>query len=93
MSLLQAEPERDGADDAFQRNYRGHVDVTGGDIFLMKLSPVGELIYSTYIGGSGSENHLEQIVLDASRETCTSVFTTESRDLPVSKRLSEDTEG
>ena len=53
-------------DDAFRKNYRGHVDVTGGDIFLMKLSPVGESIYSTYIGGSGSENHLEQIVLDDS---------------------------
>ena len=71
-------------DDAFQKNYRGHVDVTGGDIFLMKLSPVGELIYSTYIGGSGSENHLEQIVLDDSGNVYVG-FTTESRDLPVSR--------
>ena len=71
-------------DDAFQKSYRGHVDVTGGDIFLMKLSPVGELIYSTYIGGSGSENHLEQIVLDDSGNVYVG-FTTESRDLPVSR--------
>jgi hypothetical protein len=70
-------------DDAFQKNYRGHVDVTGGDIFLVKLSPAGELIYSTYIGGSGSENHLEQIVLDDSGNVYVG-FTTESRDLPVS---------
>jgi len=30
----------------------------------MKLSPAGELIYSTYIGGSGSEYYCLQMALD-----------------------------
>lgn len=69
--------------DAFQKNYNGHSDVTGGDIFLMKLSPEGELIYSTYIGGSGSENYCLQIALDDFGSVYVG-FTTDSKDLPVS---------
>jgi hypothetical protein len=71
--------------DAFQKNYKGHTkdDLTGGDIFLMKLSPAGELIYSTYIGGSGSENYCLQITLDDFGNVYVG-FTTDSKDLPVS---------
>lgn len=71
--------------DAFQKTYNGHtdMDMTGGDAFLMKLSPSGELIYSTYIGGSGSENYCLQIAIDDFG--CVYVaFTTDSKDLPVS---------
>jgi hypothetical protein len=72
-------------DDAFQKNYKGHTDndVTGGDAFLMKLSPRGEIIYSTYIGGSKSENYCLRIALDDFDNVYVG-FTTESPDLPVS---------
>jgi len=72
--------------DAYQKNYMGHTDqdVTGGDAFLMKLSPTGELIYSTYIGGSGSENYCLKLALDESGNVYVG-FTTDSKDLPVSK--------
>ncbi|NOU47160.1 MAG: hypothetical protein HOO86_08875 [Bacteroidales bacterium] len=71
--------------DAFQKSYNGHTDddVTGGDAFLMKLSPTGDIIYSTYIGGSGSENYCLKIALDDSGNVYVG-FTTESGDLPVS---------
>ncbi len=71
--------------DAFQKNYKGHTpdDVTGGDAFLMKLSPDGELIYSTYIGGSGSEYYCLQMAIDDSGNVYVG-FTTDSKDLPVS---------
>lgn len=72
--------------DAFQNKYNGHTDkdVTGGDAFLMKLSPEGELIYSTYIGGSGSENYCLKLALDDSGSVYVG-FTTDSKDLPVSE--------
>jgi Beta-propeller repeat len=71
--------------DAFQESYKGHTydDITGGDAFLMKLSPGGELIYSTYIGDSGSENYCLKLALDNSGNVYVG-FTTESKDLPVS---------
>lgn len=77
---------RDGlkiTNDAFQKSYKGHSDVTGGDIFLMKLSPAGDLMYSTYIGGSGSEHYCLQITLDDFGNVYVG-FTTDSKDLPVS---------
>jgi hypothetical protein len=79
---------RDGlkiTNDAFQKKYNGNSDddVTGGDAFLMKLSPEGELIYSSYIGGSGSENYCLKLALDDSGNVYVG-FTTDSRDLPVS---------
>jgi len=72
--------------DAFQKTYKGHTenDRTGGDAFLMKLSPAGELLYSTYIGGSGSEYYCLQIALDDLGNVYVG-FTTDSRDLPVSE--------
>jgi hypothetical protein len=77
--------------DAFQKSYHGHTDkdVTGGDAFLMKLSPAGELLYATYIGGSGSENYCLRLALDDKGNVYVG-FTTESRDLPVSKNAYQD---
>jgi hypothetical protein len=71
--------------DAFQKNYKGHTkdDWAGGDAFLMKLSPHGELIYSTYIGGSGSEYYCLQMAIDDFGNVYVG-FTTDSKDLPVS---------
>ncbi|MFA5010864.1 MAG: hypothetical protein WC644_02815 [Ignavibacteria bacterium] len=71
--------------DAWQKIYKGHSDndVTGGDGFLMKLSPKGELIYSTYVGGSGSENYCLRLATD-DYDNVYAGFTTESLDLPVS---------
>jgi hypothetical protein len=72
--------------DAFQQGYGGHTpdDRAGGDAFLMKLSPSGKLIYSTYIGGSGSEFYCLQMTLDDLGNVYVG-FTTDSKDLPVSK--------
>ncbi|MCE1165693.1 MAG: hypothetical protein LWX07_09860 [Bacteroidetes bacterium] len=69
--------------DAYQKNYSGHNDETGGDIFLMKLSPSGGLIYSTYLGCSGSEHYCLQIALDDNENVYVG-FTTNSTGLPVS---------
>jgi hypothetical protein len=71
--------------DAFQKTYHGHSDkdVTGGDAFLMKLSPAGALLYGTYIGGSGSENYCLRLALDDNGNVYVG-FTTKSPDLPVS---------
>lgn len=87
-NIFVAGGTRDGlkvTNDAFQKNYKGHTkdDVTGGDIFLMKLSPAGELIFSTYIGGTGSEFYCLQITLDDFGNVYVG-FTTDSKDLPVS---------
>lgn len=73
--------------DAFQKSYNGHTidDLTGGDAFLMKLSPTGELIYSTYIGGSGSEYYCLQMAIDDLGNVYVG-FTTDSKDLPVSQK-------
>jgi hypothetical protein len=70
---------------AYQSSYNGHTkdDITGGDAFLMKLSPTGEIIYSTYIGGSGSEFYCLQITLDDLGNVYVG-FTTDSHDLQVS---------
>ena len=85
-NIFVAGGTRDGlrvTNDALQKSYSGHADETGGDIFLMKLSPDGELLYSSYIGGSGSENYCLQIAIDDSDNVYVG-FTTDSKDLPVS---------
>lgn len=78
--------------DAFQKSYKGHTkdDGTGGDIFLMKLSPEGALIYSTYLGGSGSENYCLELGMDDPGNVYVG-FTTDSPDLPVSKNACQKT--
>lgn len=40
---------------AFQTSYAGKDAANGGDVFVAKFSPDGTLIYSTYLGGSDSE--------------------------------------
>ncbi|KAB2877810.1 hypothetical protein F9K33_15395 [bacterium] len=87
-NIFVAGGTRDGlkvTKDAFQKIYNGHTkdDMAGGDAFLMKLSPSGEMIYSTYIGGSGSEFYCLQITLDDFGNVYVG-FTTDSPDLPVS---------
>lgn len=69
--------------DAFQKNFKGYSSYGGGDLFLMKLSPDGDVIYSTYIGGTGSDYLGDQMVLDESENVYIS-FSTYSKDLPVS---------
>jgi hypothetical protein len=87
-NIFVAGGTRDGlkvTNDAFQKSYNGHAkdDMAGGDAFLMKLSPNGEIIYSTYIGGSGSEFYCLQITLDDFGNVYVG-FTSDSPDLPVS---------
>jgi hypothetical protein len=79
-------------DDAFQKKYNGHTkdDWAGGDAFLMKLSPNGELIYSTYLGGSGSEYYCLQMAIDDLGNVYVG-FTTDSEDLPVSNNAYQKT--
>ena len=70
-------------EDAYQKKYNGDSGGrTGGDIFLMKLSPEGELIYSTYIGGTQDEYYCNQITIDEDGSVYVG-FTTDSKDLPV----------
>jgi len=86
-NIFVAGGTRDGlmvTEDAFQKKYNGDSGGrTGGDIYLMKLSPEGELIYSTYIGGSQDEAYCNQIVMDDDGNVYVG-FTTDSKDLPVS---------
>jgi len=85
-NIFVAGGTRDGlkvTGDAFQKKYNGDSGGrTGGDIYLMKLSPEGELIYSTYIGGSKDEAYCNQIAIDDDGNVYVG-FTTDSEDLPV----------
>ena len=51
------------------------------DAFLMKLSPIGVLLYATYFGGSGDDRALGVTVDSSGRPWITGV--TSSNDLPV----------
>ncbi|MBU8892151.1 MAG: SBBP repeat-containing protein [Bacteroidales bacterium] len=86
-NIFVAGGTRDGlkvTNDAFQTEYNGDSGGrTGGDIYLMKLSPEGELIYSTYIGGTQNEFYCNQIAMDEDGNVYVG-FTTDSKDLPVS---------
>lgn len=86
-NIFVAGGTRDGlmvTEDAFQKKYNGDSGGrVGGDIYLMKLSPRGELIYSTYIGGSQDEYYCNQIAMDDDGNVYVG-FTTSSEDLPVS---------
>ena len=85
-NIFVAGGTRDGlkvTGDAFQKKYNGDSGGrVGGDIYLMKLSPEGELIYSTYIGGSQDEYYCNQIAMDDDGNVYVG-FTTSSEDLPV----------
>lgn len=71
--------------DAFQATYNGDSGgLAGGDIYLMKLTPEGEVIYSTYIGGSQDEYYCNQITMDEFGNVFVG-FTTDSQDLPVTE--------
>lgn len=86
-NIFVAGGTRDGlkvTKDAFQKKYNGDSGGrAGGDIYLMKLSPAGELIYSTYIGGSQDEFYCNQIAMDEDGNVYVG-FTTDSKDLHVS---------
>ena len=86
-NIFVAGGTRDGlkvTGNAFQKKYNGDSGGrAGGDIYLMKLSATGELIYSTYIGGSGNDFYCNQIALDNDGNIFVG-FTTGSKDLPVS---------
>lgn len=71
-------------DDAFQKSYNGHNTWSGGDAYLMKLSPAGDLIYATYIGGTGGEESF-RIASDKSGNiyVCGSTW---SSDFPVTDK-------
>jgi hypothetical protein len=53
------------------------------DVFVTKLSPAGDaLVYSTYLGGSGIENHLHGIAVDQAGSAYT-IGQTSSTDFPI----------
>jgi len=93
-NIFVAGGTRDGlqvTNDAFQSKYNGDTGGrTGGDIYLMKLSPEGELIYSTYIGGSRNEFYCNQIAIDQDDNVYVG-FTTDSKDLPISENAYQRT--
>ncbi|MBL8265105.1 SBBP repeat-containing protein, partial [Steroidobacter sp.] len=63
--------------DAFQTRYQGNRDV-----FVTKLTASGSAVYSTYLGGSGSEERLAGIAL-ADDGGAFVVGTTRSTDFPL----------
>jgi hypothetical protein len=70
---------------AFQAAFKGGEDKpTGrGDIFVAKLNPDGsKLVYSTYVGGSGTDIYGGNIVVDAAGRAAIAGTTT-STDFPV----------
>ena len=67
---------------AFQRAFRGPVNTSHGDAFVMKLSPTGDrIIYATFIGGTGPDI-CGQIAVDAEGNAYV-VGSTSSGDFPV----------
>lgn len=86
-NIFVAGGTRDGlpvTENAFQNQYSGDSGGrAGGDIYLMKISPDGEMLYSTYIGGSQDEYYCNQIAIDQEDNVYVG-FTTDSTDLPVS---------
>jgi Beta-propeller repeat len=72
------------SDDAFQKQYQGHSNWVGGDLYLMKLSPKGELLYSSYIGGAGNDAYCGQLAFDE-KDNVYIAFSTDSKGMPVSK--------
>ena len=49
---------------AIQKTYAGTILSGGGDAFVMKLSPSGGLLYSSYLGGSDNDG-ARDVVIDA----------------------------
>jgi hypothetical protein len=57
------------------------------DAFVAKLNPAGSaLVYSTYLGGSGSEGNLSRITLDSAGEAYI-VGSTDSKDFPIANAI------
>ena len=63
----------------------GHQENGQTDLFIAKLNPTGShLVYATYVGGSGSELHLGDIVID--KVGCAYIVgNTSSHDFPTTK--------
>ncbi len=83
----RAGPEFPTTPNAFDRTFNGGVG--GGphkptDAFVVKLSPDGDLLYSTYIGGSGDENG-RAIHLLPSGKVIVAGGNTTSTDLPTDR--------
>jgi hypothetical protein len=71
---------------ALQPDNRG-----GFDAFVVKLGPAGNLIYSTYLGGSANDAG-SGIAIDASGNICLSGITT-SQNFPTASALQQDLMG
>lgn len=76
---------------AFQTAYRGGSPLVGGDYFISKLNPtLSQLIYSTFLGGSGAELQAEGagggISIDSARNAFV-VGSTMSHDFPLANAM------
>ena len=68
---------------AFQGTYKAGDNTGHGDVFVAKLNPDGgKLVYSTYIGGSGTDFYGDNMVVDADGSVCFAGFTA-SPDFPT----------
>jgi len=79
---------------AYQPTYAGgftdDVHVVGGEGFITKLSQEGELVWSTFLGGSGLDGCLEVEMVD---ETIVVIGVTGSTDFPVVGGVGQQTYG
>ena len=65
------------------RHQDGTTEIEPGDAFIAKLSPAGQLLYLTYLGGNGDDSAFS-IAVDSSGNAFVTGFTT-SADFPTNK--------
>ena len=87
-------PEFEGSQGAYDRDFNGGTDQAGGDVFVMRLSSdITTVEYLTLIGGSGEDSWPRLTPIDG--DDVVVVGRTTSTDLPVTrnarvKRMSDD---
>jgi hypothetical protein len=71
---------------AYQKNYGGNMDA-----FICKISPAGQLLYSTYFGGSKYDCGMRLVA--ANSTTVIIAGSTKSSDLPVEPAIADTIKG
>ncbi len=76
-------------DDSFDLTFNGGDKGSGGDIFIVKLSPLADkIIFSTFLGGSGDESY-PRVCVDE-KDNVVVYGITNSTDFPLTKDAIDD---